>query len=185
MKLSKIIDNIDKSSLNESYVSDYGMFELFGLDYYTANVELSRITAYFYCKWICTDSWVGGRAYFLDGVFVATSWQQNRKGDEDFKWVSQESYTKVKNYLLSLCGASPDVFETVDLEEEMGYGYRVQYGEELLTKEVLYNGKLVEVTKTWRTMDDVKKWSMIEINDDGELKTIHVGEFLVPYNIKK
>ncbi len=55
------------------------------------------MTAYFSdLNWVCTDTTVGLRFYFLGDECVCASFQPGRKCDEQFEWVSQEAYNKVK-----------------------------------------------------------------------------------------
>ena len=123
MKLKEIIQNIDKSSDNESYVNIYEFLDEFGIIYidYTED-DKQRLKAFYYAKWLCTDSWVGGRAYFLDDVLVATSWQSGRKMDENFFWVSQDDFNKVGDYLRTLCVAYSAGITTANLDLELGEG---------------------------------------------------------------
>ena len=46
--------------------------------------------------WFCTDTLVGVNAYYLDGQFVALSFQRYRKSHVEFKWTSIEDATKVQ-----------------------------------------------------------------------------------------
>jgi hypothetical protein len=85
--LRKLISEID---FNKSSVQDTPNWEdlskIFNLELYWS--EDTRLKCYFIKKWYCTDSFVGLRAYFLDDEFVATSYQQGRKFNEDFTFVS-------------------------------------------------------------------------------------------------
>jgi hypothetical protein len=52
--------------------------------------------------WICTDTDVGLRALYLDDKFICYSYQQYRKSDEEFYWVSKEVYDRVSKFVRSL-----------------------------------------------------------------------------------
>ena len=153
MKLKEIIANLDKSDKNSCYpdidrmINDMGIY-----GYISENAD--RLKGYYFLNWQCTDTFVGGRAYFFDDVLVATSWQNARKSYEDFQWVSKDAYKTVKNYLLSLIEENEPHIDIVDLEEEFGVGYPVSYGSQIITDSVIYKptGETVKVKKTYRSM---------------------------------
>jgi hypothetical protein len=59
-------------------------------------------------SWICTDTGVGLRFYFLGNECVCASYQSARKSDEVFEWVSQEAFDKVKTLVLRLINQQND-----------------------------------------------------------------------------
>lgn len=186
MKLKDIILNIDKSSRGDvdidKVAEEFGMCGDF-MDQYCGIGGGKRLQAYFYVKWYCTDTVVGGRVYFLDNEPVAVSWQDGRKSDENFDWIDKES---VHKYLLSL---SSDMVEfdndEIDMDEELGDGHTVEYSGQLLTKEVIYNGERVTVTKEFQDYVDIDNWSHVEIEVDGISKLVKMSEILVPYCVNK
>jgi hypothetical protein len=56
--------------------------------------------------WICTDTLVGVNSYYLDGEFVALSFQSARKSKTEFKWTSIESATKVQALIRKISAES-------------------------------------------------------------------------------
>lgn len=153
MKLKDIIANLDKSAKNMDGVDLEAMSTEVG---YVSNSWLisqdrdnPRMKSYWIANHICTDTWVGYRAYFLDDVFVCCSHQGARKSDEVYTWVSVEAKIQVKEYIKSLDTVAIEEEEAslLDMEEDMGDGYPIQYTEQMLRNKVLYNGGIVEVVR--------------------------------------
>lgn len=70
--------------------------------YELSSLNFSGLTCYFHqdINWICTDTQVGLRFYFLDGEFLMCSYQRGRKCDEEFEFVSNEMFLKLRDYIL-------------------------------------------------------------------------------------
>lgn len=192
MKLIDIINNVDKSAKNEDTSVRWDM-ELFmrELNYSQCNWTLHqpenniRLRCYWAANHICTDTWVGIRLYFLDDVFVALSTQSARKSDEILEWKDKQSADDVLNYIRSI--DTPEEikeFTPLNLEEELGDGYPIGFTEQMLVKEVLYNGELVKVTED--NGNHYKNFHNIKIvGSDGIEKQIDVRDILVPWYVKK
>src|SRR5688572_30224618 len=135
MKLKEILARIDKTKL-ESWHDLQSIAEEFDI-YQYFDTNQGRLKSYFYQNWYCTDSWVGGRIYFLDGEPVCVSWQSGRKSDEEFEWISRETFNKTKAYLLSLLIEEEKTIHLCDLEQEMGEGYQVEFSGQFLTQDVI------------------------------------------------
>lgn len=69
--------------------------------------ELPELECYFspMCNWVCTDTRVGLRFYFIGIDCVCVSFQHARKSDEEFEWVSPEAYDRVRNLVLQMVAA--------------------------------------------------------------------------------
>lgn len=64
MKLIDIARNIDKSKRNEDFVDLEAVQQALGLPVY-GYAEQDRLKAFWVERWLCTDTWVGGRMYFF------------------------------------------------------------------------------------------------------------------------
>jgi hypothetical protein len=99
--LRKIISGIDFTNKKlEDYPDWTNLSSVFNI-----NLDWSddtRLKSYFIKVHLCTDSFVGIKAYFLDGEFVAVSNRNSRKCPEEFEFISTEIAEKMKNYLVSL-----------------------------------------------------------------------------------
>ena len=132
MKLIEIANKIDKSERNESYIDLSEIAEMFGLSLW-GYVEQDRLKAYHLGPWYCTDSWVGSRLYFFDDEFVAYSFQEGRKCDEKFKWVSKEAVDKVKNFILTFISKEDDwCISYCDINEDIGDSYKIGFNTQVL-----------------------------------------------------
>jgi hypothetical protein len=179
--LKDALYNVDKSSPDEVYSES-----LTCLPYHLQEdpwLKLERMSSYFLVKWICTDTWVGTRVYYLDDKPVCVSTQTARKSDEKFNWVSQEAFDKVVEYVESLRDKSEYEVDTISNMDEVFKGYyTVDYGSELLVNEGYYKGKKVKVIKSYRRHEDIKKWRLLEL-DTGE--TITTGDFHIPLHLEE
>lgn len=90
------LDNLDKSGPNDVWMDDFAW--QFDIGYMYG--EIKRMKSYFAYSWICTDTEVGLRMYFLDDEFVCASFQPGRKSDETFYWVSKDTREKVLQAVL-------------------------------------------------------------------------------------
>lgn len=189
MKLREIIERVDRSKSNEDepYYQDFASNE-FGI-YSNLNQpwDEGRLKSYSYAKWLCTDTGVGGRIYFLDDEPVAISWQQARKSSEDIEWISKEARAKVREYLLSLVIVEDDNQDYADLDVELNDGFHVSYGSELLTSNLIVKetGEKVTVIKSYHKYEDINSWKTVEVEfEDGRKELINLSELLIPYNVK-
>lgn len=154
MKLSDIIENLDKSKQNEEWVNIETLFEEFGLsyEYSQESCQQTSLKSYWICNHLCTDTWVGFKAFFLNDEFVGLSRQSARKSSEEFEWKDAE---KVFNYLLTFTEKPCfDKINTVSLDEDFGEGYYIEYSSQLLTDKVIYRSKLSIVDKSWKDKED-------------------------------
>ncbi|CAH9011602.1 putative catalase-like domain protein [Vibrio phage 501E54-1] len=191
MKLKEILQKLDMSELNEEYlwnIPDDMLYEfnLQGQNYLglESNVRLK-------CYWIgqhyCTDSWVGIRCYVLDDIPVAISQQNGRKCDENYEWIDLESFQKTHKFVLSLLEDEEDELQPnfVDLEEDLGEGYKVSYVGQLRTKDVEYQGVMVKVTKEQERVDGEYNFHTIEIDHPVKgLIEVDIRDVVVPWKIK-
>lgn len=187
MKLKEIIDRLDKSKKNESYIDLQELatreFDIHSWFNYSENLELK---AYFFLNWYCTDSYVGGRAYFLNDELVATSFQSGRKMHEDYYWASLDAKDKVKKYILSIMDneTQNDNIQLFDLDVEYNEGFHVEFAQQLLTNDVILKETLEKVRVIEKWNKDIDKWQLVKIRtSSGEEKTVKMNEILIPYNI--
>lgn len=187
MLLKDIIANLDKS---EAILCDNIKWDLedimssLNLSCYGVNQsETYRLKSYWLGKHLCTDTHVGIKAYFLDDEFVCLGKQNARKSTEWIRWVSDDCATKVRQYILSLVDVEDDCPELLDMNEELGEGYRVEYTGQLLTKTVNYNGDLVTVVKD--NPEGYTNFHTITVDKQSNLIDIDVRNVFVPWPLKK
>lgn len=154
MKLFELIMNLDKSERNqESYMPMEDFLSEFDLwwDYIEPD---DRLKAYVVTRWLCTDSYVGCLAYFLDDEFVAITTQQGRKCDVEIRFKDLEQAMKMKQYCINLLGnrEEEDSYSFLDGNEELGEYYHIGFYDELVAQyhldRMFYDGiKVIEIEK--------------------------------------
>lgn len=189
MKLSELIAKVDRSKKNllsadaDAFCQALDINEYLGWDQRFDD----RVKGYALTQWLCTDTHVGMNVYFMDDEPVAISSQTARKNDTDMYFVSSEAAQKVKDFILSLVEEQhPFNPSLVDLDEEMGDYYTVNYHSELLTDKGLYGDDEVNVVR--RRMDygeHVDEWSKVDVTlPDGTQERIHLCDFKIPYHLE-
>lgn len=134
MKLKELIESIDKTQKEiETEPSWESISSLFGI-YDLGWSEDIRLKCYWLKCWQCTDTWVGWRAYFLDGEFICCSSKMARKSSESFEFKDDKSAVKLKDYLRSLVDYNdPIEVELWNEDEEVGDYYNVEYSAGLIS----------------------------------------------------
>ena len=188
MKIAQMLENLIKDENTEDRlwsVPDNLLYE-FNLQQhaYLSLEGNDRLKCYWLANHYCTDSYVGFRVYFLDDKPVAMSHQAGRKCDETFEWVSMEAFKNTHSFLLTLLEEEElPTPSLLDLEEELGEGYPVDYVGQLLTKHVKYDNCMVEVTKQERMIDGKRNFDIIEVKHPTKgLMEINISDILVPWN---
>ena len=109
MKIQDFLDSIDTSKV-ENYSDIYGMcqheFDIYGWIEQGGN---PRLISCYYDTWVCTDSQVGLRVWYLDNEPVCISFMPYRKSTESFQWISKDLFLKVEGYLNSLVSKDFDI----------------------------------------------------------------------------
>lgn len=185
MKLSYLINKVDKNPENSANVPDRLLFEttnVFGSEIY---LEEHGFSAYWLAKRLDTDTVVGLYVLFLDNEAVAAVYQKTRKSDEKILWMSESSFKKVREKLLDITKNLDFEVEKVDLDEEMEEGYGVCYGSELLTKSLVVKdtGEKVVVNKIYRGAENMRKWTTVTISGPNGNRDMNIYDLIVPYCI--
>lgn len=151
LKLSEIIKKIDFSNRSiESDIAWEDLAETLSIHQWPLYFEQERLKSYFIEKWYCTDSYVGKRVYFLDGEFIALSYQNGRKDNESFYFKNLEVAKKVKAYILQLIETeeSDMPLEILNPDRELPEYHKVSYNSQILHKSAYFKGEKVSVVKT-------------------------------------
>ena len=186
MKIKDIIEKLDKSEDNSEWVDAerfYPEVNVVDLFYVNHDKLQERLKCYWVAKRMCTDTHVGLRAYFLDGKFVCMSHQSGRKCDEEFEWISKEAFLSVKNYLFSLVENEVHTPETIDMEEDLGEFYPIDFSGQFLRKEVKYKGADVLIVKQSYSYTDMD--SVTIKKKCGQEFVVSAKDIETPWNIIK
>lgn len=177
MKLRELIEKIDKTNPRlRDDTNFYKLGSIFNLDLYFYNNEGNdRLKCYWMQTWLCTDSWVGWRAYFLDDELVAVSSQLGRKCDEEFELVP-EKIKILKEYLETLVeNPLRDDYDLINLDEEVGDDYGVEFQSQLLDifhEKGMYEGQEVTVKRIKGVNDYSNFHNVIIVFPDKTQKTV-------------
>lgn len=135
-KGEKYSDIADPTKLAE----EFGFYDVYWDD-------KERLKESYFKVWYCTDQWVGGKVYFLDGEEVVVSYQSARKASEDFTFLSEETKDKVFKYILSLRQEDipkVSILKESELDEEIDDWYSVNYAGEIMHKTAWYYNSELE-----------------------------------------
>lgn len=97
--VKEIYDNLQKTEVNLDWGSLDRIAPEVGFHGMCETAEINELVSYFGYSWICTDTRVGLRFYFLNDELVCASFQPGRKSDESFDWVSIETKQKVRSFV--------------------------------------------------------------------------------------
>lgn len=181
MKLSEIIERLDKSKTNKDYLDLTSLANELEIYDNLNTYESDRIEVYWIANHYCTDTFVGLRAYFIDDQLFAVSKQAGRKSNEDLFWVSEDSREFVKNYVRSLVEPEVDNFSLLNMEEDLGDYYPIKYAGQFIKRDVLWNGKPARILN--EKQYEFKEPSVL-ISVDGEERWVYPQELQTPFNLK-
>ena len=190
MKLVDALRRVDKSEAGhdpkgrnwQHYLSFESLCDALGISWQEEPVGYeTRVKAYPVIKWICTDTHVGLEAIYFDGELVGCYYQQARKCDKEWEWVSQEAVTKLYQYIVS---HNETKYPLLDPEQDIGEFYTVSYASQLLDDEGIYNGNHVTVVKPVNRRSITE--SMITVSDDaGKEHRINIKDFHISFHFGK
>ena len=190
MKTIDLINNVIKSEENECFVEiSYLANKAFDIDVHYYNNQ-DRLKSYYIGNWYCTDSTVGYLAYFLDDKPVAVSSQLGRKCDEEFEWLSKEAYNLVYNYVLSFLVDDEIPIQLLNLDEEQGDTYKIEFYEQLFSKHkenAIYKNQKTSIINYKKSYNDGEYHpETVEISlTNGETTWVQMEELDFPYHINK
>lgn len=150
MKIIDLIKNIDKSDQNKNYVNIHDFaYEQFSLSL-DHNVINKNLKCYWLGRWLCTDSYVGYRVYFLNDEAVGISLQEGRKCSENMYWISKEAAIKTKEYILSLMVEEVEDNDYIicDINEDLGDSFKISFNDQIIDMDkATYKNEKVEIVE--------------------------------------
>jgi hypothetical protein len=186
MKLCDILEQLDRSDKNrdENITWDMEIF-ISDLDLSCYNTvqdrEDPKLKCYWISKHICTDTWVGYRAYYLNDVFVCFSKQSARGSGEHLQWADQTCKEATASYILRCYNAMNEdntpTCEPLDLDQDLGDGYAINYAEELLSDTLLHNDKL------WHVIRPLGRYTnnIVKLQHGDEQIEVDIKKTLLPW----
>lgn len=165
--------------------------------------ELSaRFKAYPIYQWICTDTYVGLMALYLDNEPVGCTYQSSRKGGMEVEWISREIANTVRTVVCSYM-ENTDTASILDPDQDIGDDFNVQFTGQALTDDGFYEGRPVKVLVQYDSIRTTppgsrrkghsylenapyghKNYGCVKIQDGDEQRVIPITEFKMAFNVK-
>lgn len=181
MKIKDVIKQLDKSEQNRDWVDTYELGQQFDIFCEYKDPNTIDLKAYWIKNWMCTDTMVGFKAYFLNDEHVAISVQNSRKSYEKFFWKSEEHKKKTEDYLRKF--TVEDDISVFDPNEELNTTFKLDFYDELLhNHKIYYNKEIVKVTNGIKDEFYPVKSVVIKF-ENGEEKIVEVKELDIKINI--
>lgn len=174
MKMREAIENVLKTDQNSTCIdldeigAEVGYQNIHDFDYTSF---YNRLKGYFITRKLCTDTWVGIVAYFIDDEFVFITEQTARRSGIDFKFAELGSEDTVRDFLtsLELYGENPQN-AYIDMDEEIGDTYKHDANYSIITSDAILDS----------TGEKIKlKMNHLSRNGFTTMKTIDGDEFEV------
>lgn len=185
--LKQLIDKASQLPKKKYELWDENLLSAIGLDIIHHNYDDPvNLTTNHLKQWYCTDTLVGIDVIYLNNHPVAITNKRGRKCDVNIYFLSEESKTSVKDYLLSLYNKEEedyvDYLTEDKLNEEMGDYFKIEYSSEVLYKTAWLYGEKVEITKKPRNLNNNFNLHSVAIKrEDGVEKWIDVRELDFEY----
>ena len=193
MKLKELIERLDSTPHPGVSGDEEDFYEELGLDY-SGRFWLGDhgYTHRAISPWLCTDTFVGSYAIYLDGAPVATSFQEGRKCNTSYWWVSKTHHRMVVEHVLHLkqkldgsADGEPPI-RLLNLDEDIGdAAFEQTYSGSLLVDHVLYQGELVKVVKKFDNYNEIKDWTNVVIHYQGRDIKVPMSKVRVPAKLRE
>lgn len=97
MKISEILSILDLSKKEPFYIT-YDFLNEFDIQEYEIDLEKfkSKLSYIWIVTWYCTDTWVGIKVLLVNDDPMCIITQVARKCIQEFEWISNNSFFKVK-----------------------------------------------------------------------------------------
>jgi hypothetical protein len=187
MLLQELIDRLDKSDANKQDIEVEDLQEILQYEFgigmnLDTNKAQTRVTCYWLANWYDDEGWLGYRVYFLDDRLLATSY--TAIANEDFMFANADIEKELKAYILTFQKEKEYYTDNkyyINLEQDLGDGYKLNYAYELIASHVMYLGQKCEVIdcKNHDTDITIKMTCM----DETAIVTVNINQVDVCYNI--
>lgn len=182
-EILKVLDKTDKNSVIPKW-ENFGSF-LF-IDSYDYDWEKweRHLKGFYFAKWLCTDTYVGGVIYFLDDEFVAASWQGGRKRIECIEFLSIDHSKKVRNFMFSCMELEEEKVSLLNSDYNFGDGYKINYSSQCLKKDCTITPRKtkVKIIKEYSGMSNIDKWDYAVVRyEDGKEEEVRMSDLLFDF----
>lgn len=189
MKLKDAVRLVDRSEENSTHADIDEFSRAVNADVYIgwSGVWNSRVKGYWLIRWMCTDTWVGKRVYFLDDKPVAVSMQTARKNDEYIEFLDKESAESIREFIFELNEVDTPSFPIVDQEEELDEFYNFDLTDYFLESEGFVDGKPVKIiNREWWPEPEKRGYVCYHCKvefEDGTQEVVEAEKVLFPLRV--
>ena len=189
MKFIDALLNVDKSRPSNPNLDEFCQ----ELDVETYDVNYTKLDdsfkSYYLTHHLCTDTWVGIEAIYLNDKLVAYTNQTSRKGSYYIAFINQECAKLTKSFLES-CMEQRDPSYNIEDEEELNRElvpfYHVSYSGQLIDDHGFHNERPVTVLKFRVNPNDcIDQQIKISYDDTKEEEIIFVHKLMIPIKVNK
>jgi hypothetical protein len=193
MKLIDALLKVDKSERNSvSWLYSEYLSNSLGLVHRCFNFDDDKFNnhfkGYYVYRHLCTDTFVGLIALYLDDELVGYSYQPARKSAITYKFVSKEMCDKLISLIRSCEQIDYNEYDLpIDPEEEIDDYHKVIFSGQLqkpVGTEGTYKGTPVILVRPWSDKKDIiDHYIFVKVKDTGEELKIDVSQFHYPLNV--
>lgn len=159
MLLQELIDRLGKSDANKQDIHVEDLQEILqyefniGMNLDTDKAQ-TRVTCYWLANWYEDEGWLGYKIYFLDDRLLAMSYTEVT-GDEGFTFANTDIRKELRTYILTF-EKDEEYNACMDLQVEMGDGYKLGYSYELVASHVMYKAEKCKVVESGHHDTDIR-----------------------------
>lgn len=141
----------------------------------------TRLKEYWVHTWLCSDTWVGYMALFLDDELVAISYQDARKSAKNYKYVSKEMLKKARLWVIDCIEIDADGDDGTILNdgwEQEETKFNCKFTCQIITRKgyIIQEGERVPVTAKSKDFGTSQKLVVV-IDATGKEMTIPTNHY--------
>jgi hypothetical protein len=183
MKLKDVIATHPETSIMPNRTFGLLSDVLGSLGIYYDNISLededifnSRVTVKFITKWYDNDTHLGTNVFFFDDIPFLLTIRSCRKDGTDFYVLDPTVLDSFILFAKSLSTPPTYTYDVVSMDEDLGEGYSLRYGSEVLSKYGYFNNERVKIAKIY-DYPHMDKYNIIGIEyPSGEYIEVNVSE---------
>lgn len=147
-----------------------------------------HLKAYWLRCWLCTDTYVGIQAIYLDDELVAYTEQTARKNPYDVFFIGKAEADKTINFIRSIMESDDNnIASPEDLDGELQTTFNDFYDLRREDYNGFYQNRPVTVIDTFKSVNDQHYRDMIrfKFDDTQEIGTCKISEYSFPLRVTK
>ncbi len=184
MNLFELLQLVNKTKDNEDWVDIHFIANELFIDPCFNFAENTRLTSYWLKSWMCTDTMVGDKVFYLDEEPVMVSSKSGRKCDTFTKWVSKDAAKAVHEYVTSLIQDEAHHGLTIAEDIDFKNGYRLSYTSQIMRHHTVARYMATdEIVKIVEIPQGIAMTDVTVMKENGEKIEVHLHGLVFPYHI--